>query len=193
MCATSLITIVQHSSASPISTTRGHAARAIFLLLALCQVAPRAYAQSASIAPPASQGGQAYSGNSTTVLRDLDSSIDEMAVRVVPAVVQVLVSGLGSSRRLGEGVIEHQRGIGSGVIVDPNGFVMTNAHVVSGARRIRVQLTPVGSELVPGKTSLLRRQRIYEAKLLGIHRLTDLALLKIDASDLPYIPLKETF
>ena len=126
-----------------------------------------------------------------TVLHDLDASIDEMAGRVAPAVVQVLVSGLGSSHRLGEGVMEHQRGIGSGVIVDPNGYIVTNTHVVSGARRIRVQITPIGSELVPGKTSLLRRQRIYEAKLVGMHRLTDLALLKIDASDLPFIPLKD--
>jgi serine protease Do len=162
------------------------AAASVLLLSSFAATTPT---QSAAAA---NQHGAENDGRATpTVLRDLDSAIDEMAGRVAPAVVQVLVSGLGSSRRLGEGVMEHQRGIGSGVIVDPNGYVITNAHVVSGARRIRVQMTSIGSELVPGKTSLLRRQRTYEAKLVGMHRLTDLALLKIDASGLPFIPLKD--
>jgi len=134
---------------------------------------------------------QAIPGASATVLRDLDASIEDMAGRVAPTVVQILVSGLGSSRRLGEGVMEHQRGIGSGVVVDPSGYVITNAHVVSGARRIRVQMTSLGAELAPGKTSLLRQRRIYDARLVGMHRLTDLALLKIDASNLPFLPLKD--
>ena len=154
--------------------------------LLLSALAGAAGAQSTGTGAAAADGA-----GRTTVLRDLDFSIDEMAGRVAPTVVQVLVSGLGSSRRLGEGVIEHQRGIGSGVIVDPEGYVVTNAHVVSGARRIRVLMTSVGSELVPGKTSLLRRQRIYEAKLVGLHRLTDLALLKIEATGLPFLPLKD--
>lgn len=150
-------------------------------------------AQSAAGAKPSRT--QVDSGAPGSVLRDLDTSIDEMAGRVAPTVVQILVSGLGSSRRLGEGVMEHQRGIGSGVIVDPNGYVITNAHVVSGARRIRVQMSSLGAELAPGRSSLLRRQQTYEAKLIGMHRLTDLALLKIEASNLPFLPLKdpETF
>ncbi len=132
-------------------------------------------------------------GSAGTTLRNLDASIDQIAERVSPAVVQVLVSGLGSSRRRGEEVIERQRGIASGVIVDPSGYIVTNAHVVDGARRIRVLLSSIGTELVPGQTSFRPSQRTFEAKLIGTHRLTDLALLKIDARDLPYIPLTNAF
>jgi serine protease Do len=127
------------------------------------------------------------------VLENLDLSIDQVAQRAAPAVVQVLVSGLGQSRRQGEEVIERQRGIGSGVIVDPDGFVVTNAHVVEGARRIRVVLTTVGTEFVPGQTSLRQQHQTFEAKLIGSHRITDLALLKIEARGLPYIKLQQAF
>jgi len=132
-------------------------------------------------------------GPAGTTLRNLDASIDQIAERVAPAVVQVLVSGLGSSRRKGEEVIERQRGIASGVIVDPAGYIITNAHVVDGARRIRVVLSSIGTELVPGQTSFRPTHRTFEARLIGTHRLTDLALLKIEAKDLPYIPLTNTF
>jgi serine protease Do len=130
---------------------------------------------------------------SSTALRDFDLSIDEVAERVAPSIVQVLVSGLGSSRQRGDGVLERQKGIGSGVIVDPTGYIMTNAHVVVGARRIRVLLTPITTELVPGKTIFSRPPRTFEATLVGTNRFTDLALLKIDAKDLPYVQLKESF
>ncbi|HXH49868.1 MAG TPA: trypsin-like peptidase domain-containing protein [Terriglobia bacterium] len=130
---------------------------------------------------------------STRILRDFDESIDKVAERVCPAVVKILVSGLGASSQESDGVIERQRGIGSGVIVDPDGYVITNAHVVLNAQRVRVLLSPIGAELVPEKTSFLSRQRTFEAKLIGIHRLTDLALLKIEEKNLPYIPLKQAF
>ena len=126
-------------------------------------------------------------------LRDFDSSVDEVAERIAPAVVQIMVSGLGSSRQKGEGVLERQKGIGSGVVVDPNGYIITNSHVVAGARRIRVLLTPIATELIPGKTSFLQLPRAYEATLIGTNKLTDLALLKIDEKGLPFLPLKESF
>jgi len=127
------------------------------------------------------------------VLRDFDSSVDEVAERVAPAVVQIMVSGLGSSRQKGEGVLERQKGIASGVIVDANGYIITNSHVVAGARRIRVLLTPIATELIPGKTSFSRPPRTYEATLIGTNKLTDLALLKIDEKGLPFLPLRESF
>jgi serine protease Do len=148
--------------------------------------------------PPASERdketGKAASMGST-VLHDLDEATDGVAERVLPAVVQVEVSGF-APRKHGGGnrsVIEKQRGIGSGVVVDPNGYIITNNHVVEGAQRIRVVFTSVTTELVPHKTSLLRRQHVYEAKLLGTHRFTDLALLKIEARDLSFIPLPEAY
>jgi serine protease Do len=64
------------------------------------------------------------------------------------------------------------RALGSGFIVDPDGYIVTNNHVIDGAQKITVTL-------VSGKT--------YKAKLLGRDARTDLALLKIDADKkLPY-------
>jgi len=129
------------------------------------------------------------------VMREMDRSIDEVAQRVAPAIVQISVNGFGTSSdsRGGESVIERQRSIGSGVIVDPDGYIMTNAHVVQGAHRIRVSLSRFNTELLPGKTSFLLRKRIFEAKLIGTNSLTDLALLKIDAKELPFLPLRTEF
>ncbi len=131
----------------------------------------------------------------TEVLRQLDQSVVEIAERALPAVVQISVTGFGPSpnQREGESVIERQRGIASGVIVDPDGYIITNAHVVSGAQRIRVLMRSVPTELVPFQTSLLRRQRTFEARLIGMHRMTDLALLKIEEKGLPFIPLKQEY
>jgi serine protease Do len=121
--------------------------------------------------------------------------MDEVAERVSPAIVQIWVSGFGTATesRGGESVIERQRSIGSGVIVDPDGYIVTNAHVIAGAHRIRVSLSRFNAELVPGQTSFLLRKRNFDATLVGTHSLTDLALLKIDAKDLPYLPLKSEF
>jgi serine protease Do len=63
-----------------------------------------------------------------------------------------------------------QRSLGSGVIVDPKGYIVTNAHVVEKADRIRVNLA--GEE--PGAPP-------YDAKVIGVDRETDLAVIKIDA------------
>ncbi len=135
------------------------------------------------------------SSASIDVLRDLDQAVDNIAEQVLPAVVQILVSGFGPSheQRDGENVIQRQRGIGSGVIVDPNGYVITNAHVVTGAQRIQVVMRSVNTELVPFKTSLLHRQRSFDARLVGVHRMTDLAVLKIEGQGFPFIPLKEEY
>jgi serine protease Do len=127
---------------------------------------------------------------STAVLVQLNSALESLAARVSPAVVQILVTGYGTAReenRSQTAFIVRQHAVGSGVIVDPNGYIMTNAHVVEGAQRIRVALPlPMGdsSGLVP-----LGKRRIVEARLLGQHKESDLALLKIDQADLPTLPL----
>ena len=138
--------------------------------------------------------GEKEASPSNDVLQQFDESVDALAKKVLPAIVQIEVSGFGArENKNGEedsGVIERQRAIGSGVIVDPDGFIMTNAHVVNGAQRIRVIITPASAELVAYKASFLARQRTFEAKLIGLNRLVDLALIKIEAKDLPYIPLR---
>ncbi len=65
-----------------------------------------------------------------------------------------------------------QRGIGSGFILSPDGYVMTNAHVVEGAEEVWVTLTD---------------RREFKAKIIGSDRRTDVALVKIDATGLPAV------
>jgi len=69
------------------------------------------------------------------------------------------------------------RGSGSGFIVDANGLILTNAHVVDGANEVTVKLTD---------------RREFTAKVLGSDPRTDIAVLKIDAKDLPVAKLGST-
>ena len=130
------------------------------------------------------------SSESAGVLVQLNTALQDLAAKVSPAVVQVLVTGYGTTREEGRSqtaFIARQHAVGSGVIVDSNGYIMTNAHVVEGAERIRIALPLPASDssgLVP-----LGKRRIVEARLLGQHKDTDLALLKIDERDLPTLPL----
>jgi serine protease Do len=127
---------------------------------------------------------------SPDVLAQLNSALEGLAARVSPAVVQILVTGYGPLReedRSQTAFIVRQKAVGSGVIVDPTGYIMTNAHVVEGAQRIRVALPlPMGES--PSQVPIGKR-RILEARLVGQHKDTDLALLKIDETDLPTLAL----
>jgi serine protease Do len=67
-------------------------------------------------------------------------------------------------------------GLGSGFIVDPNGIILTNAHVVSDADEVIVKLTD---------------KREFKAKVIGIDKLSDVAVLKIEAKDLPTVKIGE--
>jgi len=127
---------------------------------------------------------------SSNTLLQLNRDLQNLAARVSPAVVQILVTGYGplsETDRSQAAFIVRQHAVGSGVIVDSNGYIMTNAHVVEGAQRIRVALPlPMGDSY--GQVPVGKR-RILEARLLGQHKETDLALLKIDETDLPTLQL----
>ena len=66
------------------------------------------------------------------------------------------------------------RGLGSGFIVSPDGYIVTNAHVVDGATEVIVKLTD---------------RREFTAKVIGSDKRTDIALIKIDAKNLPALDL----
>ncbi|MES2070490.1 MAG: Do family serine endopeptidase [Pseudomonadota bacterium] len=67
-----------------------------------------------------------------------------------------------------------QRGLGSGFIVSRDGLILTNAHVVDGAQEVTVKLTD---------------RREFKAKVLGVDKRSDVAVIKIDAKDLPTVVL----
>ena len=125
------------------------------------------------------------------VLRELNSALQSLVAKVSPAVVQVLVTGYGPASANGRtetALIVRQHAVGSGVILDSNGYIMTNAHVVEGAQRIRVAL-PMPMETTQSAFAPAARRPILDAKLIGIHKESDLALLKIDETNLPTLSL----
>ncbi len=154
--------------------------------------------------------------SSVSSLVALDNAMEAVATRVTPAVVNVSVTSRVSPDEQGEGQgqghgqghgrgqdfggidpqdlppgfrqfffgqggpggqgmkpqpqIEH--GVGSGVIISPDGYIVTNDHVVDGATEMRV---------------MLNDRRVFTAKLVGEDKLNDLAVIKIDAHNLPTI------
>jgi serine protease Do len=129
------------------------------------------------------------SAAATAALVQLNNALEGLAAKVSPAVVQILVTGYGSlheESRAQTALIVRQQAVGSGVILDPSGYIMTNAHVVEGAQSIRVAL-PLPNDT--GRAVPIGKRHILPAKLIGVHKETDLALLKIDETDLPTLPL----
>jgi serine protease Do len=131
--------------------------------------------------------------NSVGALLSLDHAMETLAARVTPAVVNVAVTsrakatptgmeqmpddmqqffgpGFGRNMRP-EPQIEH--GIGSGVLISPDGYIVTNNHVVDGAVEMRVTMSD---------------RRVLSAKLIGVDPLTDLAVIKVNGTNLPNVP-----
>ncbi|HEU0121316.1 MAG TPA: trypsin-like peptidase domain-containing protein [Bryobacteraceae bacterium] len=112
-------------------------------------------------------------------LRGLSTELETLSAEVSPAVVEISASGYGPLNDGGPtkvSVVGRRRTAGSGVIVDPEGYILTNAHVVANTQRVRVSITekdkPHGAAWV-------------DAKVIGQDEETDLALLKIERQGLP--------
>lgn len=125
-------------------------------------------------------------------LSELNDSLQQLAGRVSPAVVQIEVTGFAPAEEGGRKnttLIVPQHAVGSGVIVDPDGYIMTNAHVVEGAKRIRVILSmePPTFDGMPGTAKV----QVLNAKLIGTHKEADLALLKVEAKNLPTLAFNQ--
>src|SRR5580700_6039920 len=143
--------------------------RATFILL-LC---PLLNAQTAPKAPP---------------LRELSSSFEELASKVRPAVVQIFSTGYAtpdeSESTRASSLLSTQRSTGSGIILTPDGYIVTNNHVVQGARKIEVVLH--------ASNPVQARQSRLEAKLIGTDPKTDLAVIKIDRQNLKVLELADS-
>lgn len=151
----------------------------VWLCLVCLSLFPRVSAQTA------------IAKNDSDPLHQLDNSIRALVKRVTPSVVQVTVTGYGPV----EGnhgdtnlVLGKQQGIGSGVIIDPDGYIVTNAHVLRGAHRVQVNIPVAAADETPDG-SLAGRSRTVEARIVGSDPDIDLALLKIEVKGLSAIPL----
>ncbi len=160
-------------------------------------------AAKAAVAAPAAAPLDA---DSVSALLALDRAMETLAGHVTPAVVNVTVTSRSkpdmAGQQLPDGMqqffgpgspfgggfgqffgpqmgpqmrqqpqIEH--GLGSGVVISPDGYIVTNNHVVEGATDIRVTTSD---------------RRVYKAKLIGTDPLTDLAVIKVDSTDMPSVP-----
>jgi len=145
----------------------------------------------AAVAPAAAP----LDASTVSPLLSLDQAMETLAARVTPAIVNVAVTsktkpdlaesqapddmqrffgqffGHEMPRMRPEPQIEH--GIGSGVLISPDGYIVTNRHVIDGVVDIRVTMSD---------------RKILSAKLIGSDPLTDLAVIKIDGHDLPSVP-----
>ena len=122
-------------------------------------------------------------------LHVFSQAVEALSASVNKSVVQVLTSGYALSnenQKTNTAYFAPEHGIGAGVILSPDGLIVTNSHVVQGARKIRVRLQ--GLE----KQSLTEPMGPIEAKLVGIDRQDDLAVLKIDMKDLPALQLADS-
>ncbi len=119
-------------------------------------------------ATAAASGGTSNTSTSVRqpVTVDESSAIIDVAAKAGPAVVRITADGVDPNS-----ITQQQtEGIGSGIIFDPNGWILTNRHVVAGANELQVELKD-GTK--------------YTGKSYGVDTLTDLAIVKIDAKDLP--------
>ncbi len=121
-----------------------------------------------------------YSANSDAVLPDLTFAAEKSIHAVVHIATQSARGGGWSSGNpffdeffgLRKQEPQLAQGFGSGVILSEDGFIVTNNHVIDKAQNIKV---------------ILNDKREFEAKLIGTDPSTDIALLKVDTKDLPFL------
>jgi serine protease Do len=124
-------------------------------------------------------------------LRELNGAVETLVRRVSQSVVQVVVTGYGprgGTDSESSFEIVRQVTVGSGVILDPDGYIVTNAHVVAGAVRVQVVLSASPDDETP--TRLLGgAKRTFDARIVGAVKDMDLAVLKIETSNLVALPI----
>ena len=145
----------------------------IGLVIAGCCVAPTATAQ--------------------TALQNLSADLANLGRQVGPSVVQVITSGYTPSDSIPVGsTVAAQRGLGSGVIVSSDGYILTNDHVINGASRIRVALAARIDQSGARSSVLKHKPALLSAELVGQDAETDLAVLKINETDLPALEFADS-
>jgi serine protease Do len=126
----------------------------------------------------------------TGALHAMSRAFESLTSRASPAVVEILVSGYGPDdpeKAAPDSPIGPMSSQGSGVIVDPDGYIVTNYHVIDGGQQIKVVITPEEGREAQAPAALRHRSRILPAKVVGYSKQADLAVLKVDAKGLPTI------
>ncbi len=125
-------------------------------------------------------------------LRELNRSMQALVQKVSPSVVQILVTAYAPLEGRGRGeagvVIGRQRAIGSGVIVDPDGYIITNAHVVNNAQRLEVVIPGAMTDHTAVSVLATAQGRVVEGRVIGTDTELDLSVIKIEAKGLPALP-----
>jgi len=140
---------------------------------------------------------EASRDSSGQALEWLSSSVQRIVTKVTPAIVRIEVMGYGRESEDNDDeeptrhLVTRRDSIASGIIVDPKGYIVTNAHVVEGARRVHVILDEKTSALLRQGPSNTRGNQ-FDAEVLGTFEEADLALLKIGVTGLPVLPLADT-
>jgi serine protease Do len=135
------------------------------------------------------------SAAATSSLGELSRSLQELSQKVSACIVQIFVTGYAApdgddSPAAGQPVLE--RSSGSGVILDPDGYIVTNAHVVENATRLEVELPLAATGGEPGRSIISRRGRTVGAQIVAIDHETDIAVVKIEAKALSVLPFGDS-
>ena len=123
----------------------------------------------------------------TDVLRQLSRSFEEITAKSGRAVVQIFARSYVAEETESSGeLLTAQNSSGSGILMSPDGYILTNSHVVKGAHTLKVQLNVrTTAELrARGDKSV---NKAMPATLVGVDRETDLAVIKVDKKNLPYL------
>jgi len=126
-------------------------------------------------------------------LHEFNSAVRTLVSKVTPTVVQIIATGYGpveSGSGSGSALIGMQQKLGSGVIVDSDGYIVTNEHVVSGAQNVRVSVPIVATNEALDEP-LISRSRTLDARVVGSDEDIDLAVLKVEATGLPALRLAD--
>ena len=180
------------------SVVTSRLAVALLAVVTVGSVATLSFTKTATAAAAPTPPAAALDDNSVGALLTLDRAMETLAARVTPAVVNVTVVSKGNAEQAGAGGVPDmqqffgpgnpfgrpfqmpsqpqnrmEHGLGSGVIISPDGYIVTNNHVIEGAVDIRVTMS---------------NKEVLSAKLIGADPLTDLAVIKVNGTDLPSVP-----
>jgi serine protease Do len=127
-------------------------------------------------------------------LHELSAQMETLTHDVSRAVVQIFSTGYVVNEEHEPGsnasVVTRQQVTGSGVVLSADGYIMTNAHVVWGARKVRVR---IADESPGGANGAMQPSgSMLDARIVGVDRDTDLAVLKVERAELNPLPLGDS-